>query len=72
MEIYLSHMVIFRVVEKLGLHGLIGNGWLQYIATVVMVLCGSIIFSVVMQRVIKFAEKTVSKIRTIYNSKTDI
>ena len=33
MEMYLSHMVIFRIVEKLGLHQVIGNGWLQYFLT---------------------------------------
>ena len=30
MEIHLSHMVIFRVVEKLKLNRILGNGWLQH------------------------------------------
>ena len=57
MEIYLSHMVIFRAVEKLGLNKMIGNGWLQYAATVVMVLMGAILFAVVMQKIIGIAVK---------------
>ena len=63
MEIYLSHMVIFRVVEKIGLNRLIGNGWIQYIATVVIVLFGAILFSTVMQKLIGLAEKKFAEIR---------
>ena len=46
-------MVIFRVVEKPGLHQVMGNGWLQYVFTVVIVLAGAVAFAVVMQVVIK-------------------
>lgn len=52
MEIYLSHMVIFRVVEKLGLNRIIGNGWMQYIITVLIVFLGVVLFSAVMQKAI--------------------
>ena len=45
-EIYLCHMVIYRVLEKLHLIHLFGNGILAYIFTAVAVICGSIIFSV--------------------------
>ena len=66
MEIYLSHMVIFRIVEKLGLNQIIGNGWIQYIVTVVIVLFGAILFSFVVKKLIslfekKFAEMKVKK-----------
>lgn len=61
MEIYLSHMVIFRVVEKLGLHQIIKNGWLQYFITVAVVLAGAIIFSTLAQKLIAFAEKSISR-----------
>lgn len=57
MEIYLSHMVIFRVVEKLSLNRVIGNGWIQYIFTVVIVLLGTALFAAVMQKLIGLAEK---------------
>ena len=45
-EIYLCHMVIYRVLEKLHLVHLFGNGLLAYIFTVVAVICGSVVFSV--------------------------
>ena len=44
MEIYLSHMVMFRVVEKTGLNQMFGNGVLQYIVTVMLVLAATIVF----------------------------
>lgn len=53
MEIYLSHMFIFRIIEKLKLNTIIGNGWIQYLFTVVSVLIGSIVFSLVMQKIIQ-------------------
>ena len=63
MEIYLSHMVIFRVVEKLSLNQIIGNGWIQYIVTVLIVLCGTILFATVMHKLIGLAEKIFAGIR---------
>ena len=57
MEIYLSHMVIFRVVEKLGLNRIIGNGEIQYVVTALSALLGAILFAVVMKRLIGLVEK---------------
>lgn len=45
-EIYLCHMIIYRVLEKLHLVHLFGNGLLAYIFTAVTVICGSVVFSV--------------------------
>ena len=45
-EIYLCHMVIYRVLEKLQLVHLFGNGLLAYVFTAVAVICGSVVFSV--------------------------
>ena len=52
MEIYLSHMVVFRVFEKLHLNTVFGNGWLQYVITVVTVILGTAAFAVIMQRLL--------------------
>lgn len=60
MEIYLSHMVIFRAVEKLGLNNRFGNGVPQYLITVVLVLGGTIIFSYIMSRGISITTKSIS------------
>lgn len=56
MEIYLSHMVIFRVIEKFKLNILFGKGWIQYFITVCLVLMGASLFAVVMQYIIKKIE----------------
>ena len=45
-EIYLCHMVIYRVLEKLHFVHLFENGLLAYIFTAVAVICGSVVFSV--------------------------
>ena len=61
MEIYLSHMVIFRVIERLGINTMIGNGWVQYAVTVAIVLVGAIIFSAVMKKILDLLGKQVSR-----------
>ena len=45
-EIYLCHMVIYRVLEKLHLVHLFKNGLLAYTFTAIAVICGSVVFSV--------------------------
>lgn len=45
-EIYLCHMVIYRVIEKLNLIHIFNNGVISYIFSAITVVCGSIIFSV--------------------------
>ena len=60
MEIYLSHMVLFRAIERLGLNTRLGNGWGQYLITVVLVLAATVVFSVAMKRAIYAAENKIS------------
>ena len=45
-EIYLCHMVIYRVIEQLNFVHLFGNGLLAYIFTTIVVICGSVVFFV--------------------------
>lgn len=61
MEIYLSHMVIYRLVEKLGLVHKFGNGPMQYAITMVLVLAGSIVFAFVLKKVIEIVGRFLSK-----------
>lgn len=61
MEIYLSHMVVFRIAEKCGLQGVIGNGWLQYIFTALITICGAIIFSIILKRGIETVERALNR-----------
>ena len=65
MEIYLSHMVILRVVEKLKLNRILGNGWLQYVVTSVLVIAGATVFAVVMQKIIGKAMEIMNKRKQI-------
>jgi len=57
MEVYLSHMVIFRIFEKLQLNTVLGTGWLQYIMLVAAVIATTCVFAVVMQKIIRMLEK---------------
>lgn len=54
MEIYLCHMAVFRVVEKLDMGSVITNGDCLFLVTCLMVLVGSIVFAVLWQKVEKF------------------
>lgn len=60
MEIYLSHMMIFHVVAKAGITRMLGNGWLQYIATVVVVFAGTTVFAVVAKKGLNLIEKKIA------------
>ena len=53
MEIYLCHMVMFRVIEKLHLNTVFGSGWFQYIVTVALVFIEAACFSVIVKKLIK-------------------
>ena len=63
-EIYLCHMVIYRVLEKLHLVHLFENGLLAYIFTAVAVICGSVVFSVC-------AKWFLNKIETFLNERVN-
>jgi len=45
MEIYLSHMMFFRIVEKLHLEKIIHNNDILYLITLALVLAGAIVFA---------------------------
>lgn len=61
MEIYLYHIVIFRLVERLHLNYLFGTGYLSYITTVVIVFIGTVIFSLCAKWFLKKIEGLISK-----------
>lgn len=60
-EMYLSHMVIFRVVEKLQLSRMIENDVLEYCITTILVIIGVIVFSVVVQKIIDIIIKKLDR-----------
>lgn len=52
MEVFLCHMVVFRAIEKMHLNTIIGNGWIQYILTCVLVLGGAVCLALFIKRLI--------------------
>lgn len=62
LEIYLSHMLIFRIIEKLKLNIILGNGWLQFLLTVILVICGATIFSYIMKKIIDYMFKITERL----------
>lgn len=57
MEIYLSHMAVFRGFEILDINFIFGYKWGQYLITSFFVFVGSIIFSYIVKVVIKYIMK---------------
>ncbi|OUP80856.1 acyltransferase [Lachnoclostridium sp. An169] len=56
MEIYLCHMMMFRIVEKLHLTHIFNNEVAGYIVTAVITLAFAVVFSVVMKKVLTTIE----------------
>lgn len=63
MEIYLSHMVIYRVVEKMGIVHLFASELLSYIAMMVVVVTGTTVFSVTAKKVLAVLPTLYSRIK---------
>ena len=60
MEIYLSHMMIYRILEKLNLAHMTNNRYTSYIIVSILVLVSAIVFSVI-------TKKFISKIELYFN-----
>ena len=52
-EIYLSHMVVYRVLEKMKLIRLFGDGIVSYVFVTLITLVGTIFFSVIVREIIR-------------------
>ncbi len=68
MEVYLSHMMIFRGIKKLPLNQLlwIENGWIQYIIDVILTLSGAVLFSYLVKGMLNKLDfsKTLRRLKT--------
>ena len=62
MEMYLSHMVIFRIAEKLHITHLLSNNYLSYILTSLLVIAGVIIFSIIVNIFIVIVKEKLDKV----------
>ena len=57
-EIYLSHMFIYRVIEKtMGVYFL-GNGWASYIIVYILDILGCVIFIGIWSRIYNWIKQT--------------
>ena len=63
MEIYLSHMLIFRVIEKLRIERFIGNVNIRMVLVIILTLIGSICFSLILKKMIVIFENKLIQIR---------
>ena len=70
LEMYLSHMMLFRIVEKIHLERMIGDGDIVYCLTLILVLCSTIVFSLCWKKIekklpicINVVENTLVKLR---------
>ena len=61
MEIYLCHMFVYRVVEKMHLLHITGNEILNYVSVCIATICGAIVMSLVLKRIITFAGNKLQK-----------
>ncbi len=57
MEIYLSHMIVFRIVAKAKLIYIFGRGWSSYLLTVIMVIFGTYVFVKLYKQIEEFIVK---------------
>lgn len=53
MEIYLCHMVVYRIAERAGIVKAAGNGMLSYTIMCIAVITGAVVFSCVLKYLIK-------------------
>ena len=52
MEFYLSHMALYRLIEKVHLNTVFGNGWGQYLISITLVFGSTVVFSFCVQKLI--------------------
>ncbi len=51
-EVYLCHMIIYRVLEKTHLNRMTGNEYVNYFVTLILVLVGAILFAFIGKNII--------------------
>lgn len=57
MEIYLCHMFVFRIMEKLKLTHLTGNEIINYMSTSVATVLGAIIMAFALKKILDLVRK---------------
>lgn len=60
-EIYLCHMVVYRLIEKVKISNFINNKLLLYICTFILVIVGSILIATIFKQIYSLIQKKVFK-----------
>ena len=63
MEIYLSHMVLFRVIEKFGMTHLVSSNVGSYFLTTLGTLLGTVVFAMVMRKLFGMADHCLKHVK---------
>lgn len=66
LEIYLCHMFVYRIIEKLNGIYILGYGYTSYILTVFLTFIGSIIVSLLAKKIFKFSRETLKQVQKKY------
>lgn len=61
MEIFLCHMFVYRVIERLKLLHITGNEYLNYIAVSAATVIGAVVMAFVLKKLIESVQKKVAK-----------
>lgn len=61
LEIYLCHMIIFRIIEKANLLRVFDNAIISYSISCVLTFIGSVIFSIVFKRIYETIQMRITK-----------
>jgi len=64
LEIYLCHMIVFRILEKAGVTKIFANETVSYLFTIVLVFFGAILFSLGVNKLLGAIGKFMKKLRT--------
>ena len=59
MEIYLCHMFIYRIIEKLRVQGITSQPLINYVLTASATIVGAIILSLILKKAIDLFEKQI-------------
>lgn len=62
MEVYLCHMFVYRVLERLNYQKYISNQILCYLAIAIITILGAMILSIVLKKVVQLVEKNLLKV----------
>ena len=61
MEVYLCHMFVFRMIEKLKLTHITQNQLINYAIVSVVTIVGAIVMAFVLKKLIEIVQKKVAK-----------